>query len=294
MIILNEKEYAEECLRTHSIGDNPFLTLTILAKYFYHCLNYKKKRICVELTSFLEKYYPRYTVNKLSWGESIDKIAQNARKYKLYEIDCVQITSNEIQIIQSIKNKVLERLAFTLLCLAKLGNLKNPKNNGWVNVGDKEIFSLARITGTIFSRDEKMNSLYQKGLIEFPRKVDNLSCRVKFINDDSEPVLSIDDFRELGYEYQLFCGENFVRCKECGRLIRGNKNNTKKYCKDCAGYIPQETKTVVCVDCGKEFEVNSKNNMSCRCDECYTAYRRNYYKEKKREQRKTAECPQNN
>ena len=43
-----------------------------------------------------------------------------------------------MEIILGLKNKVLERLAFTMLCLAKLNNIKNPKNNGWVNAESKE------------------------------------------------------------------------------------------------------------------------------------------------------------
>lgn len=46
-----------------------------------------------------------------------------------------------------------------------------------------------------------------------------------------------------------------------------------------------KTKTVQCVDCGTWIEVNTKDNETCRCDECYSEYRKKYYREKKREQR---------
>lgn len=36
MIVLNEKEYAEECLKNKTIDDKPFYTLSILAKYYYY------------------------------------------------------------------------------------------------------------------------------------------------------------------------------------------------------------------------------------------------------------------
>ena len=49
--------------------------------------------------------------------------------------------------------------------------------------------------------------------------------------------------------------------------------------------IKSKTKIVQCIDCGKWIEVDTKDNETCRCKECYTEYRRIYYREKKREQR---------
>lgn len=280
MIILNEKNYAEECLNHNVILDKPFFTLSIIAKYYYHCLGYRRKKIITLLTDFMCKNYPDYENNKLSWQTTIDKIAASAGKYKLFEIDGVKITKSELAKISEIHNKVLERLMFTMLCLAKLGNERNERNNGWVNTEVKDIFTLARISATIYDQDLKINQLYQLGLIEFPKRNDLLNIRVTFI-DDSDEELYISDFRELGYEYLKYKGENFFRCQECGILIRQNKNGTKKYCKDCAGYTPQETKTITCVDCGKEFEVDSSSRR-IRCDECFVIERKRINRENQR------------
>ena len=157
---------------------------------------------------------------------------------------------------------------FTMLCLAKLGNERNERNNGWVNTEVKDIFTLARISATIYDKDLKINKLYQLGLIEFPKRNDLLNIRVTFSDNQGDEELYISDFRELGYEYLKYKGENFFRCQECGILVRQNKNGTKKYCKDCAGYTPQETKTITCINCGKEFEVKGSNTRTIRCSEC--------------------------
>ena len=50
--------------------------------------------------------------------------------------------------------------------------------------------------------------------------------------------------------------------------MRGNKAGTKKYCKDCAGYVPQERKIIKCIDCGKEIVIPSLNTKTCRCENC--------------------------
>ena len=278
MIILNEEIYAEECLRKKTLGENPTYTLHVLAKYYFE-KKYEKPVVIELLMDFVKKYYPRYECNKVAWEETVEKIVKGANKQTLTKVDGVWITSAELQTIGEIHDKVLERLAFTLLCIAKLNNDANPQSNGWVNNEIKEIFSIAKISCRVLDRYKKMGRLHELGLIEFPRKIDNLSCRVTYINNDSDKSLYVSDFRALGYEYLKYRGENFIRCRECGLLIRNNKRGTKKYCKDCAGYIPKEHKTITCEDCGKEFEVDSKNNRTSRCDDCYAEYRKNKVRE---------------
>lgn len=274
LIVLNEKEYAENCLKNGKLSNKPFFDLSIIAKYYYS-IGYKKKKIETLLNDFMRENYDRYEFDEISWRNTISNLVEKAKKYKLFEINGIKVTKSELEKISEIHNKVLERLMFTMLCLAKLGNERNERNNGWVNTEVKDIFTLARISATIYDQDLKINQLYQLGLIEFPKRNDLLNIRVTFADNQGDEELYISDFRELGYEYLKYKGENFFRCQECGILVRQNKNSTKKYCKDCAGYTPQETKTITCVDCGIEFEVDSKNNKSCRCDECYTIYRAN-------------------
>jgi len=43
----------------------------------------------------------------------------------------------------------------------------------------------------------------------------------------------------------------------------------KKYCNHCDNsYVPQETKTIICQDCGKELIIDSKDNKTIRCEQC--------------------------
>lgn len=279
MIILNEKEYAEHCLQTKEIDQKkPYKTLYLLAKYYYHVCGYRKRKIEKLLIEFVEQTYPKYEYSKAIWEENIEKIAKNAGKHKLHMIDGVWITDKELETISKVNNPTLERLAFTMLCLAKLGNLRNPKNNGWVNTDAKEVFTMARISCTVQERYINLGMLGQLGLLEFPKRLDNLSSRVTYVDDSGNNILFISDFRELGYEYLNYLGGNFTRCSECGRLFRNNKRKDKKYCKDCIGYSPS-TKIINCVDCGKAVEVESKNTKTCRCNSCQKEYRRQYQKE---------------
>lgn len=285
MIILNERAYAEDCLRNNRMDTKPFQTLVIIANYFAHVKNYSREEMYSALVEYYSLANPKeYFQNKHFWENTIDTIVSKAGKYPLYEIDGVWITNNELATINKIEGSSLKRLAFTLLCLAKLNNSKNPSNNFWVNNDYKEIFTLARVNCKKRERYINIGKLYRLGLIEVAKRIDNLSIRVTFADttknyysrDDGD--LFVSDFRELGYEYLYHNGGNFVRCAECGILTRNNKYGNKKYCRDCASYTPRERKQIQCIDCGKIFSVDARLMNKCRCDDCQNEVN----KEKKR------------
>lgn len=278
MIVLNELEYAEKCISENIVEKKPFLTLNILAKYYYHHVGKNEKEVVELLKDFANRNCEGYSKNKYMWDNNIAKMVDVAIQYPLYQIKGVWITSKELTTIRNIHNKVLERLAFTILCLAKYNIEKNPKSDGWINYESKEIFKLARISAGIEERELKFHELYKLDLIDFAKRIDNLGIKVNFVDNDGDDELFVSDFRELGYEYLLYRGENFIRCGECGVLVRGNKAGTKRYCSNCISYSPIETKKVICIDCGNKFITTSKNTKSIRCFDCQTIANR----EKKR------------
>lgn len=281
MIILNELDYAELVLRDKTFEGKPYQTLMILAKYYCHRFGYSQEKIVDLLCEFMEQAYPRYSEDKKGWKATIEKIALSSKKYKIHEIEGVWITRSELDMIEGIHDKVLERLMFTILCLAKLAMRKNVQSSGWVNEETKNIFSLARISCSSGDRNKKIGMLAKLGLVEFPKRTDSLSIRVTFIDDESEGILFIRDFRELGYEYMKYKGGNFIRCSECGILTRGNKNGTKRYCSSCIAYTPQPKKEIVCIDCGKTFSVGGSNKRTIRCEECQYEHKKACDRERK-------------
>lgn len=205
--------------------------LSMYARFLYHEYGLRKVKIIKTLDDFMKNNYPRY--NPVDWSVNIEKYAVKASKYPLCECKGVWITKNELKTIEDIQNKVLVRLAFTLLCLSKFRNFRNSQNNNWVNYSNGEIYKLACINTTAFDKDLKFNQLRELGLIEYAKKVDNLNIRVLYIDDESEKKLFVSDFRQLGYEWRLYKGEKYIRCADCGILVRRNTNN-QKYCKACA------------------------------------------------------------
>ncbi len=286
MIILNEKNYAEQLLTSDQVDfSKPYQTLSLLARYYYHIRDCNGDKLIEQLQDFMKQHYPRY--NPVDWTSSIENCAERALKYPLCQCDGVWITSNELDVISQIKDKVLERLAFTLLCLAKYHNYRNKNNQNWVNNPDSEIYRLACITTNSYEKDIRFHKLREAGLIDFANKIDNLSIKVLFVNNESEKRLYITDYRKLGYEWRLYKGEGYIRCSGCGILIRKTSVN-KKYCKDCVKknpyYTPLGIKSITCIDCGKLFKAEAASR-DCRCDLCKTSHRKELQKMKMRRYR---------
>lgn len=287
-IILNELEFAKKRLAGDYDSSVPIMqTLSILSRYYYHVEGFRRKKIAELLMEYLRKNGLIGFGEKLMWEDITDRFGANAKKHDLLKLDGVNITRSELDKIATLKSKTLQRLAFTMLCLAKYANARNANNNNWVRDDAKDIFRMARISCSAHERDVKIGQLHNLGFLNFAKKITNLSCQVTYIDDGSDTVLFISDFRELGYEYLKYCGENFVRCAECDILIRGNKNNTRVYCDNCVA--PMVTKKVKCIDCGEMFEVSAKNNKSRRCPFCYDLYRREYYRLNKKKNRMSTE-----
>ena len=284
MIVINENEYAQERIKNKNIGDNVFQTLTILAKYYYS-QGMKRKAVCIELQNFLEIAYPKYSMNKAYWTEVIEKTATKNAKEKLFESDGVWITDAEWNEIEKLNNKILGKLAFTLLCIAKINNQRKPNNNNWVNTEIKEIFKLANISCSIDLRAKRLGVIIHSGLAEFAKRIDNLNLKILFVNDEDKKKFIVSDFRDLGNEYLYRIGENYIRCAECGKLVKNNKFGNKKYCSTCASYVPQETKQVKCVDCGKTFVIDARITNKVRCDECQVKRDRENARIRKQRQR---------
>lgn len=262
-LLLNEVTEAEQII-DGAISDITISeALSLISRYYRQMLELSPKETKSRLYQWLSTQLNSCNVD--DWDEFIDKLISNAKKYPLLQVDKIYITKSEISKIQTLKKKNQQKLAFTLLLLAKYGNLKSVKNNSWVLIQQYKAFQLARVVGD--SRWSTMRELKDAGLIDFAHKVDNINVRVTFIDDDSEPELAVSDLRELGYQYLRYTGEEFVECRECGVLVRKTCIN-KKYCKDCAGYQPIIKKKVQCVDCGEWFEVDNKNTKTVRCSFC--------------------------
>lgn len=243
-IVLNEREWAQVAISERQLGKRPSETLARIAKYYYQVDGYKKSEIRGKLEDFLLQCDPNVILQK--WSDTLDRAVRGCGKYKLIEVDGVDVTEQEMSVIKSLEGKQLQRLAFTMLCVAKYWNAASQSNSGWVNTADKDLMALANINTSIQRQSQFMYQLRELGLIRYSHRVDSLNVQVTFISDDSKPVVRITDFRNIGNQYQLLCGGNYIQCKECGLTVR-RTGTAHKYCSECAMelYIKKSVESVM-------------------------------------------------
>ena len=232
-IVLNEHDWAEEMIRSRSLGKKPSETLCRVARYYID-KEYSKKDVRKILDAFLLQCDPVASLPK--WANTIDYALARALKYEAIQIDKIDITDAELEIIDNLDSVQTRRLAFTLLCLAKYWNAINKNNSYWVNNKDSEIMKLANINTSIKRQSAMYHTLNECGLIEFSKKVDNTNVRVCFIKEGNVK-LSVTDFRNLGYQYLKYRGEPYFECQNCGIVTKINnpaRGAKPKYCRDCA------------------------------------------------------------
>lgn len=228
-IILNERTFAQRAIATGSIGKKPAQTLGCIAKYLCH-EGYEKPQIEGTLHQFMQEHYADY--NAVEWDGLISRLSARADARPLLQADTVTVTQSELSMIKALGSRPLERLSFTLLCLAKYALLFNPANGGWVTQKWSVLFRMAHVQAGKEKQASMLHRLREKELIEFSRSVDNLHIRVLFLRPDSEPACKLDDFREPGLYYLSLQGERLIHCACCGKLLRPKTNN-QKYCPGC-------------------------------------------------------------
>lgn len=228
-LILNERAFAQRAIAAGDVGKKPSQTLGCIAGYLL-AEGMKKPQVEGQLHQFMQAHYADY--NPVRWDAAIRRIAGRAASRPLLQADTVAVTQGELAAIQSLRSRPLERLGFTLVCLAKYAMLRNPANEGWVTQKWSALFRMAHVQAGVEKRAAMLHTLRENGMIAFSRSVDNLHIRVLFLQPWSEIACALDDLREPGLYYLSLQGERIIRCACCGRMIKPKTNN-QKYCPDC-------------------------------------------------------------
>lgn len=234
--VLNEIEWAKEMISQNSLGDKPFETLCRVAKY-YISEGYKGHDLRMLMCTFLVKCDPCISIPK--WEDTIKNAISRAQKYKLVMIDEIVVTKNELEAIRALKSIQTERLAFTLLCLAKYYDAVNPNSDHWVNAPDNDIMRMANINTSIRRQSAMYHTLNELGMIQFSKKVDNTNIRVCF-EQDGDAAISVVDMRNIGYQYMRHVDAGrYIVCQNCGITAKADSKGGRpaKYCRSCAAEI---------------------------------------------------------
>lgn len=219
-IVLNEYEWAERMISKRKLGKKPGETLARVAKYYFEN-RYSRKEVRKLLDQFLVQCDPDASL--VNWSDALDRIVKSAAKYPLIQIDYIAISTGELKWVETLKGKQLRRLAFTMLCVSKYWNIISENNNNWVNTDEREIFQMANITTPSVKRDFMYGDLIRSGFIRQSKRIDNLNVQMLPPDTTEDAGLLIKDFRNLGYQYMRYCGEDFFECEMCGLTVRAKE-----------------------------------------------------------------------
>ena len=244
-IVLDENKWASEMLSRGEFGGDKFETLRRVARYFIDLNKYSRQEIREMLDKFLLRCDP--TASLVKWSDTLDNAVKTA--YKRAAVDCkyIPITVKEWGVLKSIKGVQLQRLAFTLLCLAKYWDIVNNVSSHWVNSKNNEIMKMANINTSTKRQTLLYNQLYENGMISLSCKMANTNVRVEFIEDGEEHI-KITDFRNLGNQFKMLIGDTrYIKCQECGIVVPRNAKPSiyhlgyygrpQIYCNSCAAAL---------------------------------------------------------
>lgn len=244
--VMRENEWAADMVRKCTLGKKPSETLKRVARYFMDEYHMDRSAARGRLELFLLQCDP--AASPVRWREALDRSVKFASKYPAINIESISVTAGEMKRIESLEGRQTQRLAFTLLCLAKYWNIVTGKDSFWVNTKDCEIMEMANVKTSMKRQSQMYSVLSQAGMIDFSRKVDNTSVRVCFA-EDGETAMRITDLRNLGYQYLMYQGEPFFVCEGCGITTKqadGGNRRRQRYCPECAAAMKMR-QTIECV-----------------------------------------------
>lgn len=232
-IVLNELGWTKNAMEHCELGPNPGETLTRVAKY-YRMEGCGKEEARKGVEDFLLRCDP--FASTVLWADTIESAVKYGMKHPFIMIEKVTVTKPEIARIRKVHGVQAQRLAFTLLCIAKYRMIVAPQTDGWVNTPEKEIMRMANINASYKRQNLLYGQLLDEGLLQSSKRIANLNVRVLFA-EDGEPAMEITDYRNLGNQYMRHIGKPFYVCQCCGLTVKtpdGAKTEKMKYCPDCA------------------------------------------------------------
>ena len=269
MMILNEEKFAKDVLMgqrddVKSIKQK----IDLIARYNCHVLNKNSDDSYSSIIKWLEKHHEIFS--EQGYSNIISDCIKKAAKKPFYHVESVKFTKKEMDLIAAQGNLRHEKILFVLLCMAKVQKVSHGFDSGLVSYNITDLFKTARVSVPVDERENILHEFLKLELIGLPFKNDTKCLFVKFMDESEDDIvleLNERDCGELAYAYIKYAGAGKIsRCSKCGKLI---KKSTKfgDICKGCQESC-SSIKTKWCIDCGKEFYIDSRNTTKCRCTEC--------------------------
>ena len=308
-----EHEYAKKIYENGFQGGHLSKELKLVAIYMKTELNYKPAIRKQKLYEFGEKYIEGYSRdihyklinNALSYASKKDSILVTIPSISIFKHEIDYINNIEILENSSCKpyqySKDCKKVMLSLLVQMKLNKetyyqktseVSQSFSFGGSNKKYNHIKKISKINNKLNIHKDIIFYLVRNKLVTV---LYNGIIRLDFLEElkqySSEVAFTITNYSHIGWYFDWYNGaSNMKICKspKCNSPFRVVKN--KQYCcEDCIPvYIPVSrlTKTIQCIDCGKNIELSSKNNRSFRCTDCAHIRRKEQVAENMRKIRK--------
>lgn len=240
------------------------------AAIYYTQLNpVDKKDVFWKIVDFMRENYDGFMYQ--GYITTINKDINKAYKYRIKDVNTVNITKNEMDKILSLKDIKKQKIAFVILALAKYQNAESQRTNDTFYAKTSEIFKLARVSVPAKDRDLFFGFVYKEGILKQNFSIGYNALTAAFVDhDEKEVALTLDeyDYLELAYAFLNYKNGGYKRCETCGRWFKA-KSNSAKYCSiHRQDYDLSSDVEIECIECGKRFLVNPLATETCRCEQC--------------------------
>lgn len=241
-LIVNEKIICEKALSEKNIEGKPMKTIRLIIKKY---LNEKltKEQVFEKVDNFMKEIY-KDKYNKSYWKKVITEAINTVSKYNSYnliDIEKIEIYKEELEIIESLNDITLEKLAFTLLVYAKINRIINPTSDGRINISLNSIFEEAKI-----KKDKKLlHKLVELKYILTNATCDSTTMKINYMKNEGDVNIVVDNLQDsnaITYYLEHKLGYKYGICEVCGKRFRklNPKNTSQIYCSRCKNNIEKE------------------------------------------------------
>ena len=244
MVIFNEYEYVKHIIEKHNPNEKIGIRrlIKLIVRYCYpECKDLSTKEYVNRVLEIINTFnFKIYQYQEYQHYDFIKRLCKKAQKHEfnveLRDINSVDITEAEMEIIAKGKTDSERKVLFTLYVLAKIYSY----HSGWVNYSLTDIYKLADVYMTRQNKLFLLHDLYEAGLIEFNHIIDKWGLKVNLI-EDSPTAVTVSIPEHFGRQYIEKTKPGWKMCEAdgCYRLFKKKAPN-QKYCRKCAEEIDRQ------------------------------------------------------
>ena len=298
--IFDEIQYIEDFVKNDFLDTSHWIydiSIYVRWKYKENDGSYTKSKIRKELINKCQKSFSWFNIN-IDY-KIIDEVIKNNWKETRDFLSIKEIPVRQ-EVIEWFKQQKLKKnelkLLFTIYMSYRIKQLREDFTEqqclDFYHLSDKTFLRKNGCLSTSTSLRKLLISFYDRGYLYSTNG--NKYTAIFIQNNDvfkldtfevkeKENILITKDLETVG-DWIFNRLQNYTFCIQCGKMIE-KITNPNKYCDDCRKKIEEQRqakkiKSCVCIDCGKEFIISSKNNNTVRCTECQKKHRYNVIEEK--------------